>query len=198
MAFANFLEDVWALDKNRPSRKHIRPLVVQHASLEGPIIHQMTDVLNPEVTRGFWLPKIENGQRKNYIVTARDMNQCWTRFIYIKELMHAFDAEDERVTNRSDLEDVAGLGFGSSGDKPVIRSEIRALYRTALVCCNFKARAGFMNRYNSRTTTAHQIAEELRVPEHYVTLLILGSRYDTALQFECPDLADKVLQGSRL
>ena len=56
------------------------------------------DGLDAEAVRGFYIsarntshPFVRQSQSSTVIVVARSLNECWERFVVVKELMHLFD-----------------------------------------------------------------------------------------------------------
>jgi hypothetical protein len=48
------------------------------------------------------------GGNVNVIVLARDLNYCWERLTYVKELMHLFDSQAEKTSSPELFVDLLG------------------------------------------------------------------------------------------
>jgi len=116
----------------------------------------------------------------NVIVLARDLNYCWERFVYTKELMHLFDEEDELTRTHDHFERLL-TSFG-----PIVvndpgeitkqsRAEDKAFFRTLSVLCPEKYRLDYQDQFTKKRLDHYAIALQLRIPELYVPFLISHS-----------------------
>ena len=188
MSFAHFLREAWDIpcDK-RVSRKKLKPLVFEHFNVSG--FCQMKMDLDTTRIRGVWLAlstehRFAKQLSNNVIVTARSLNQCWERFVYIKEMMHAFDSPEEWARQASDFENICRLSSDPVKDHRPTLSEGRALIRAVLVSCNPDARDVYVQKLNDKELDTYTIATELRIPEQHVVNILLTDTYAQAKDLE--------------
>lgn len=106
------------------------------------------------------------------IVVARSLNYCWERFVTVKELMHLFDTEEQKVDSGisfSELLDEFSAPLPERSD--AMDSEVMASWMALALLCPEAARLGYAERRSSGMVTDLQIATDLRIPEQYVSTL---------------------------
>jgi hypothetical protein len=118
------------------------------------------------------------------VVTARELNHCWERFVFIKELMHAFDNPAE-ATDSGDafdtlLQELSGPS-GPSGTSPQTESEFKCFWMALGVLCPENQRLDYAQRLNANQIDDYAIALELRIPKAYVPRLF-EPRYKTNIE----------------
>lgn len=112
----------------------------------------------------------------------RSLNRCWRRFVCCKELMHVFDAEDQRADSREkfiklldDLETAPLPGERT----PIYESEFLAQWMAYIVLCPESVRAKYKPAWDNKDLTDYDVALVLRVPEGTVRN-IMGPMYEVA------------------
>lgn len=81
----------------RISRANLRQKTLEITGINS--IRQAMTPMDIEICRGLYLTPRNQTERivqqlgTHVIVTAQGMNWCWQRFVYTKELMHAFQAK---------------------------------------------------------------------------------------------------------
>jgi hypothetical protein len=135
--------------------------------------------LDTAVCRGFYLSaqnadnhfvRIAGGR---VVVTARGLNRCWERFVYIKELMHLFDKGDS-ATDTGDAFDALLSEFiapGATASSKQMESEAIAFWRALAAFCPEKLRLELKDERDHNRIDDYAIALRLRIPEQYVPCL---------------------------
>lgn len=167
------------------SRRDIYPLVLAETGLNR--IRHVITTLDTSVCRGIYLSARNEEARLvqqvggTVIVTARGMNYCWTRFVFVKELMHAFDnpksAADNGEAFDTQLQDLSGPATTLS---PQGEAEYLSFWMALGVLCPEATRLALQERLFAKQTDHYAIALELRIPELYVPLLF-EARYRTLI-----------------
>ncbi len=110
------------------------------------------------------------------IVVARGLDYVGERFVVIKELMHLFDTDLEKVGTAEDLE---ALLTGLISPQPTrsisVGSEVRAYWQAIGVMCPEARRQEFQRQRGARKITDAEIAAALGMPEFHVTSLFEGN-----------------------
>lgn len=167
------------------SRRVLYPAVLQQTGINR-IRHAVT-TLDTRVCRGMYL-SARNGQARlvqqmgsHVIVTARGLNYCWERFVFIKELMHAFDdpasAADNGEAFDNQLQDLSGPATTLS---PQGEREYLSFWMALGALCPEAHRLQLRDRLAANQIDHYAIALELRIPQLYVPLLF-EARYDTLI-----------------
>jgi hypothetical protein len=145
-------------------------------------------VLDPEINLGHI--KIEDRREARYddpelyahIRFHEDQTRCWVRFVVCKELMHTFDAEDERVFNperfrillqQLETPPVAGQ------ESPVYTSEWDAEWMALLVLCPYHHRNKWKAMLEAGEVTEMDVATQFRIPKLVIAALV-SEQYDEA------------------
>ncbi len=129
--------------------------------------------------RGFYLSAGNKEARivqqigSNVIVLARDLNYCWERFVFTKELMHVFDSEDEKTSSPELLEHLlAELDTPSSLERSKqMVSEIKGFWMALACLCPEKNRQDFLAQKQKGHLDDYGVALQLRIPQQYVSNL---------------------------
>ncbi|WP_257385005.1 hypothetical protein [Tahibacter caeni] len=136
--------------------------------------------LNPDLVRGFFLSAnnksiriVQQAQGRAVIVLARQLNYCWERFVWSKELMHLFD--DNAINNVSNAADFENLleEFASPQleRSDMMDAEVRSFWMALGALCPEAKRQEFEALRRAGQITDLEIATRLRIPEHYVRTL---------------------------
>ena len=132
--------------------------------------------LDTSQVRGFFL-SVKNTEARlvqqlgcNVIVLARDLNYCWERFVFTKELMHLFDTADEKTSTDASFEalltefEVQQLTEHSSQ----FTSDVKGLWMALSCLCPEKFRLEFIEQFEKGHIDHYGIALRLRIPQQYV------------------------------
>lgn len=113
-----------------------------------------------------WTPEVP------VVVISRSLNHCWERFVTIKELMHLFDGELEKVGAGEELESLITEMVGPQPDRSIaMLSEIRAFWRAMGIMCPEGKRQEFRRMRDAGKITNLEIATQLLMPELHVPSL---------------------------
>jgi hypothetical protein len=102
----------------------------------------MKTALDIEKSRGFFLSpeNTEHQLVKQFggyiIVLARGMEREWDRFVYVKEMMHLFDSDDQ-LTDRDSFDRLMNeiAGGPSPNRSPQAESEVRCYWKALCALC---------------------------------------------------------------
>ena len=167
------------------SRKAIREKVI---CLTGKSqVRHIRSTLDVSVCRGFFLSSKNQDARLvrqvggTAIVTARGLNDCWERFVFVKELMHLFE-DPEKATDSGAKFDTLLNEFAQPSRDPSapMQSEIECFWMAVSVLCPQKSRAEYREKLAERQIDHMGIATDLKIPAMYVPRLF-EPRYDTFL-----------------
>lgn len=166
------------------SRSKIVAEVCRHTGLPKPLWTRRT--MDPAKARGFFIlpgphwaessyPVVRQSGGKPVICTARALNYCWERFVYVKELMHYFDSGLQRVSTkdefRSLLEEFTAPSLERSEQ---LESEILCFWRALGLLCPENLRQDYCRQLLAGEITTLGVAQDLRIPEQYVPTLCDG------------------------
>ncbi len=148
--------------------------------------HIRTD-LDVDVCRGFFL-SAKNGDARlvqqvggTVIATARGLNDCWERFVFVKELMHLFEDPD-KATDTGTKFDTLLNEFAQPSRDPSgpMQSEIECFWMAGSVLCPQNTRLDYRRKLEERLIDPMGIATDLKIPAMYVPRLF-DPRYDKFL-----------------
>lgn len=140
------------------------------------VIKQTLDVSK---IRGFFLsaanqdsPLVRQAGR-NLIVLARDQNNCWDRFVTIKELMHLFDTGAQKTSSGEQL---MQLLSEFEVPKPLssdpYASELASVWMALACLCPERYRLMFAEQIEKGHESPYGVALKLKIPERHVRNLI--------------------------
>ena len=110
----------------------------------------------------------------NVIVLSRDLNYCWERFVYTKELMHLFDKENEVTGDAEHFEKLlTEFGQPSLERPPQSQAEARAFWMALSCFCPEGNRIAFQSQISKGHIDNYSIALQLRIPAQYVPSLFV-------------------------
>ena len=111
----------------------------------------------------------------NVIVLARALNYCWERFVYTKELMHVFDADDAKTATPEQFERLlAELDTPSSLERSnQMLSEVKGFWMALACLCPEKHRLEYAAMKQKSHIDDYGIALQLRIPQQYVPNLFV-------------------------
>lgn len=147
---------------------------------DSPFVVMFDHGMNPDSIKGYFVasnnndhPFVKNGLR-NTIVLAKGLNQCWERFVTVKEMMHLFDDENELTDSADKFSDLLNDLEGSTpneGWSAPMRAETRCVWMTLACLCPEKYRKSFETARLSNSMDDYEIAVQLKVPAQHVPKL---------------------------
>ncbi|MBC6442549.1 MAG: hypothetical protein GDA53_05375 [Rhodobacteraceae bacterium] len=166
-------------------RNDIKDKIIELTGVDG-IAHYRSG-LDTSVCRGYWLTPQNSSHHfvqqlgGHIVVTARDNNPCWERFVMVKEMMHLFDTEAQKAGDAEVLNTLLAE-FSSSSSltvpfSPQLESEIESFLQALAVLCPQTFRKRFRDELDQGKTDHYGIALKLRIPEAYVPRLF-EDRFD--------------------
>lgn len=168
------------------SRKTLKAKVLELSGQRGVSTRRTT--LDISVCRGFFLSAdntehpIVQQHGQHVIVLARDLNKCWERFVFVKELMHFFDSKDESTDSGDEFEKLLqDLFLGGTAVTPQSKSEVKCFWMALGALCPEEYRQRFSEDRKAGHIDDYAIALQLRIPQQYVTRLF-EPRYDTIME----------------
>lgn len=153
------------------SRKRLTPKIKELCGIESIKVYKTTmdtDILlgyfvSPGAAVSVELPNITASVPT--IVVARDLNHCWQRFVVIKELMHLFDTDLEKLGNAEELEGlVTELVTPQPTRSIAVASEVTAFWRAIGIMCPEGKRQEFQRLRDAQKMSDLTIATEIRMP----------------------------------
>lgn len=168
------------------SRTQLKNKVLELSGLDQ--IRTIKTTLDTSKCRGFYLSASNTDHRivqqvgHHVIVLARDMNRCWERLVYAKELMHVFDT-DEIATDSGDAFEkvLTELTLQSSERSKQTTSEILCLWMALSVYCPENHRLHLKSDREAGRLDDYTIALQLRIPQQYIPHLF-SERYITTIR----------------
>lgn len=177
----------FAQDLKTPvSRNKLRDKAIEIAGVPK-VAHAKTG-MDLGLARGFWLTPNNTEHHLvrqlgcHIVVTARELNRCWERIVYIKELMHLFDEEDELAATPQMFDDLLAE-FASQGPvdrSPQMKSEMLAVWRALALLCPENQRLEFAAERKGNRIDDYEIALRLKIPQIHVPKLF-GTTFDAIL-----------------
>ncbi len=175
--FAQTLE-VYEAGKQYVSRNFLRDKAISITGVDK-IKHIRTGA-DLGVSRGFWLTPTNTEHRLvqqlgcHIIVTERGLNNCWDRFVYVKELTHIFDTGDGCTASPDAFDTLLGE-FASQGPinerSPQWVSEATAVWRALALLCPEAKRQEFAAERAAVKIDDYEIALRLKIPLLHVPKL---------------------------
>ncbi|WP_133248033.1 hypothetical protein [Comamonas sp. JNW] len=134
--------------------------------------------LDTEIVRGYFLSAANTEHSLvrehgfNVIVLARGLNDCWERFVNVKEAMHLLDSAEELTDTKDKFEQLLidwVQSVGSREEQQV--SDIRAIWMTLACLCPEHSRLEFEAKWHKGQIDDFGVALALSIPKLYVQLL---------------------------
>lgn len=173
---------------------HINRNVVRDETLKltgTPSVRTAKTTLDINVCRGFYLSARNTDHQLvkqcggHVIVLARELNYCWERFVFVKELMHLFDDPKEATDTGEKfermLEEIGADGTTPADWSPQMCSEVKCFWMALGVLCPEKNRAEYAAARENAEIDDYTIALQLRIPKLYVPVLF-QDRYQTIIR----------------
>lgn len=153
--------------------------------LTGKPVKTMMTTLDISVLRGYFLSAtntdnwIVQQHCSNVIVLARGLNDCWERFVNIKEAMHLLDDDGDLTESKEQFE---GLLNEFAAPNTTIGSQMYsdtlALWMTLSCLCPEKDRIQLVKLRSAGQIDDYEIALRLKIPKQYVPLLFRPNYLD--------------------
>jgi hypothetical protein len=110
----------------------------------------------------------------NVIVVARELNYCWERFVYTKELMHLFDVGAELTDSPEQFEKLLTEFGQPSVERPAQNvAEAKAFWMALSCFCPEEFRLELQAQIAKGHMDNYAVALQLRIPEQYVPQLFI-------------------------
>lgn len=180
--------------KQYVSRAILKNKAIEIAGIER--IAQARTGLDLGVVRGFWLTPTNREHRLvqqlgcHIVVTERGLNDCWDRFIFIKEMTHLFDRPNERTADAEQFDNLLGE-FACQGTTDELsdqwNSETSAVWKALGLLCPEKLRREFAAEKKAVKIDDYEIALRLKIPQFHVPKLF-SPKYERMM--------DKILSSS--
>lgn len=135
---------------------------------------QWTGSLEGLAVRGFYVegplgPPVPLGPNEALIVLSRSLDKAWRRFIYTKELMHAFDTDAEKTDTPEKFDaQIERFGDPAAELTPQYRSEVIAFWRAVAVLCPEGLRQAMADAARNGEISIDVAAARLALPPRIV------------------------------
>jgi hypothetical protein len=134
--------------------------------------------LETSVTRGYFLSSSNTehpfvkANGFHVIVLARGLNECWERFVNVKEAMHLLDDDGELTDSTEKFERLlADFASPSLQLSQQAVADIAGIWMALTCFCPESSRVEFQALLKENQIDSYGIALQLKVPEQYVPLL---------------------------
>lgn len=134
--------------------------------------------LDTTVTRGFFLhaSNVDHDLVKltgfNVVAIARGLNECWERFVNVKEVMHLLDDDGDLVDTAEKFERLLNDFSSPTLDASTqTLSDIIGIWMALACLCPESSRLEFEALLQKGQIDNYGIALKLKIPEYYVPLL---------------------------
>jgi len=133
--------------------------------------------MDEENMRGFYIegplgPPTPLSEKECLIVLNRNLSKPWRRMVLTKELMHAFDLDDEKTDSAEKLDHQAErFRDPTKAVSPQYTAEGKAFWRALAVLCPETFRLELLNNVDKGSMTESIVAARLAIPERYVRVL---------------------------
>lgn len=173
-------------------RNDIKSKVLEIAGVEKVACIKLA--LDTSVMRGLFLSVADQGNEyvrqigSDIIVLPRGLNDCWDRFIYVKELMHLLDHPEEKTSDFEEfsalLAEFEAVNTAEEWSKQYA-SEVAGAWMATACLCPERHRVALLEKHVSGELSHYEIALHLKIPEQQVRNLfrpnyleIIGSILD--------------------
>ena len=154
-------------------------IIDKAVELSGQPVRVVLTSLDTNVLRGFFIsasntehPLVrENG--RNVVVLAKGLNECWDRFINVKEVMHLLDSADEVADSAEKFESLLNEWASPALDSPdtVAVSDAIGIWKALACFCPEANRLEFETLLAKGQIDHYGIALRLKIPKLYVPTL---------------------------
>ena len=169
MSFSELYERVQEKEP-KIKTKWLRDQVIDLTHITG-IREQWTGAMDGTAIRGFYVegplgPPVPRDENEALIVLARSLDKPWRRFIYTKELMHAFDTDEEKTDTPEKFDaQIKRFGDPAADNSAQFRSEVVAFWRALAVLCPEKTRLEMKAELDANEMTLEVAATRLVIPQ---------------------------------
>lgn len=109
----------------------------------------------------------------NIIVLARDQNECWDRFVTVKELMHLLDTpEQQTATGEQFAQLLTEFEMPKPGGSAQYDAEVKSVWMALACLCPEKDRVAFVEQIAKNHESHYGVALKLKIPERHVRNLV--------------------------
>jgi len=160
-------------EKPKISTRWLRDQVIDLTEINS-IIEQWTGVVDADSIRGWYVEGPQGSpvvlkEKESLIVLARSLTKDWRRIVYTKELMHTFDAPDEKTDTPEKFDKLTErFGDPSADLNAMYRAEAKAFWRALAVLCPEKYRLEQQALFKANETSLDVVAARLRIPSQFV------------------------------
>ena len=161
----------------RVSTRQIKDIVIDVTAITA-VKEVWTGNLDDTKIRGFYVegplgPPVPLAESEALIVVQRSLSRDWRRFVYAKELMHAFDEPNEKADTPEKFDiQIERVSDPTAAVSPQYVAEVKAVWRALGVLCSEAARIEFRNLLAENAVSDAIVAAHLRIPEFYVGALV--------------------------
>ncbi|WP_242875783.1 hypothetical protein [Stenotrophomonas maltophilia] len=135
--------------------------------------------LRSELMLGFYIsPRNEDTLYFNappgaaVVVISDQLNECWARFVQVKELLHLFDDPLRSTNNEAELEELlVGIHAEKISFNQQISSEFACMWMAVALMCREVDRVEFARQREAGSISDYDIALQLKMPEKFVPAL---------------------------
>jgi hypothetical protein len=172
MSYAQLYDDIQSIH-GKISTNYIREKIPALTRISR-IKEQWSGELDERYIRGFYIEgplgsPSNIGRNEVLIVLARGLDKHMRRMVLTKELMHAFDEEEELADTAEKFDSqVERLLSPGKGPSPQIRAENKAFWRALGILCSDERRTGYAKKLAAEQITLPVIAAALQIPTQYV------------------------------
>lgn len=148
---------------------------------------QWTSAMDGTAIRGFYIegpmgPPVPLDEHESLIVLTRSLDKNGRRFVYTKELMHAFDTDEEKTDTAEKLDaQIKRFGDPLADMTPQFRSEIIAYWRALAALCPENTRQEMDAALQNNELSIDIAATKLAIPVRNAEDLFRGD-YPAILQ----------------
>lgn len=137
--------------------------------------------MDPRILRGlvkrYYLPSLlpynTEPALNTVISVSRELNDCWRRFVFCKELVHILDDEQENTCTVEDLRSLTQelTQPTNSNVSTQCIADNSAKLKALTILAPLKAIEALRDQYNSKQKTSYDIAMHFRIPVVFVDFL---------------------------
>jgi len=190
MPYTDLYKAVQSSGNGRISTRWLRGKAIEFSGIEK-VKEQWSGVVDAASIRGFYIegplgPPVPLKAKEALIVLARDVctgphGDYHRRFIYTKELMHVFDTEDEKASNKDQFDkQIQRLKDPSADVTPQYRAELKAFWRALGVLCTEAKRREYKTLLQKDKASWDVVAVSLGLPMNAVRNL-MGDEFERNL-----------------
>jgi hypothetical protein len=151
----------------------------------------VTTVMTPQddaILRGLFLTAEQVAQRypgvvgRDMIILSKGLNDCWQRFVEVKEAMHLLDSDGDKTDTGTKFENLLNSwGPGPASDvDPCHASDSLAMWMALACLCPESSRQEFKAQRVNHQVDDYKIALQLKIPQVFVPNLF-RPEYDEIL-----------------